>query len=72
MLDLKPGDRFLLASDGLTGVVGDDELARVLQTCDDPQRAARVLVDQALANDSKDNVTSMVIHVVGGPGPSGG
>jgi PPM family protein phosphatase len=71
-LDLKPGDRFLLASDGLTGVVGDDELARVLQTCDDPQRAARVLVDQALANDSKDNVTSMVIHVVGGPAPTGG
>jgi protein phosphatase len=63
-LDVLPGDRFLLASDGLTGVVGDEELKRVLQTCEDAQRAARVLVDQALANDSKDNITSLVIHVV--------
>src|SRR4051794_40868622 len=65
VLDVLPGDRFLLATDGLTGVVGDEELARVLQVCEDPQRAARVLTDQALANDSKDNITSLVIHVVG-------
>ncbi|WP_406696858.1 protein phosphatase 2C domain-containing protein [Singulisphaera sp. Ch08] len=64
VLDVLPGDRFLLATDGLTGVVHDEELARVLQTCDDPQKAARVLIDQALANDSKDNITSLVIHVV--------
>ncbi|WP_422926868.1 PP2C family protein-serine/threonine phosphatase [Singulisphaera sp. PoT] len=65
VLEAQPGDRFLLASDGLTGVVSDAELTRVLETCDDPQRAARVLVDQALANDSKDNITSLVIHVLG-------
>lgn len=64
VLEVIPGDRFLLASDGLTGVVRDEELTRVIQTCDDPQRAARVLVDQALANDSKDNITALVIHVL--------
>ena len=64
-LDVLPGDRFLMASDGLTGVVGDDELARVLETCPDPQRAARQLKELALANQSKDNVTCLVIHVVG-------
>ena len=32
VLDVRPGDRFLLASDGLTGVVPDQELARVLGT----------------------------------------
>ena len=53
MLDVRGGDRFLLASDGLTGVVSDDALARVLAVCDDPQRAAKMLKDQALANDSK-------------------
>jgi protein phosphatase len=67
VLDVLPGDRFLLASDGLTGVVRDDDLARILSSCDDPQKAARVLTDQALANDSKDNVTSMVIHVATEP-----
>src|SRR4051812_4254508 len=64
VLDVQPGDRFLLSSDGLTGVVGDEDITRVLETCPDPQRAARVLVDQALANDSKDNITALVIHVV--------
>ncbi len=64
VLEVRAGDRFLLASDGLTGVVRDDELKRILSTCDDPQRAAKVLKDQALANDSRDNITCLVIHVV--------
>ena len=40
MLDVRPGDRLLMASDGLTGVVPDKDLARILGTVDDPQRAA--------------------------------
>ncbi len=68
VLDVLPGDRFLLASDGLTGVVTDGEVTRILATCDDPQNAAKVLKDQALANDSRDNVTCLVIHVVGDAG----
>jgi protein phosphatase len=67
VLDVLPGDRFLLASDGLTGVVRDDDLLRILSLYDDPQRAARVLTDQALANDSKDNITCLVIHVSSEP-----
>jgi protein phosphatase len=63
VLDVQPGDRFLLASDGLTGVVADDDLTRILSGNDDPQRAARALTEQALTNDSKDNITSLVIHV---------
>jgi PPM family protein phosphatase len=64
-LDVLPGDRFLMASDGLTGVVSDEELAYVLGTCPDPQQASRQLKELALANQSKDNVTCLVIHVVG-------
>jgi protein phosphatase len=67
VLDVVPGDRFLLASDGLWGVVGDDELTRILTGHDDPQRAARALTEQALTNDSKDNITSLVIHVSNAP-----
>ena len=70
VLDIAPGDRFLLATDGLTGVVHDDDLKRDLQTCDDPQRAARVLTNRALDNDSKDNITCLVIHVIRGAEPS--
>jgi protein phosphatase len=63
-LDVRPHDRFLLASDGLTGVVPDDQIADFLGTVDDPQRAAKILKDLALSNDSKDNVTCLVIHAV--------
>lgn len=64
VLDLRAGDRFLLATDGLTGVVKDDRLAEVIRTCDDPQQAAQLLIDEALRNLSKDNITCVVIHVV--------
>jgi protein phosphatase len=64
ILDVRPGDRFLLASDGLTGVVPDEELIKVLSTVSDPQQAAVMLKDMALDNDSKDNVTCLIINVV--------
>jgi PPM family protein phosphatase len=66
VLDVRPGDRFLLASDGLTGVVRDDEIAQVLAECDAPQQAAKSLKDRALGHDSKDNVTCLVIHAIDG------
>lgn len=62
--EVRPGDRFLLASDGLTGVVSDEQLAEILSGTDDPQVAARNLMQLALDNHSKDNVTCMVIHAV--------
>ncbi len=63
VLDVQAGDRFLLASDGLTGVVRDPEIARILGETDDPQQTARLLTDHALTNDSKDNITCLVVHV---------
>jgi len=64
VMDVCRGDRFLMATDGLTGVVKDERLAEVLRTHDDPQETAQVLVSEALENGSKDNVTCEVIHVV--------
>jgi protein phosphatase len=66
-LDVRPGDRLLMASDGLTGVVPDKEVARILGTVDDPQQAVLALKNMALANDSKDNITCLIIHVVAQP-----
>ncbi len=62
-LDVRPGDQFLLASDGLTGVVRDEMIADILRSYDDPQSAAQVLVDRALELRSKDNITALVIRV---------
>ena len=44
--EVRPGDRFLLASDGLTGVVADAQLAEVVARSDDPQLDGPV-ADQA-------------------------
>ena len=62
--DVLPGDRFLLASDGLTGVVDDEEVARIVAGGDDPLAIASRLVERAIENQSKDNVTCMVIHAL--------
>jgi protein phosphatase len=65
VMDLKAGDRFLLATDGLTGVVADERLAEALRISTDPPKTAQALVSEALANNSKDNITCVVIHVEG-------
>ncbi len=64
MLDVRPGDRLLMSSDGLTGFVPDKEIAQVLSSVPDPQQAAVILKDMALANDSKDNITCLVVDAV--------
>ena len=62
--EVRPRDRFLLASDGLTGVVPDDVLTKMVESGDDPLDTASRLVAKALENESKDNVTCMVIHAL--------
>ena len=57
------GDRYLLCSDGLTNVVGDEHLAEVLRH-GDPTYAVATLVDFALAGGAPDNVSVIVADLV--------
>ncbi len=59
---IRMGDRFLLCSDGLTNVVDDAELHRVILAAEDAEAACRALVDEAIANETRDNVTAVVIY----------
>jgi serine/threonine protein phosphatase PrpC len=63
-LDLRPGDRLLLCSDGLTGMIEDDHINRILEERPDPQAAADALVEAANEAGGQDNVTAVVIDVV--------
>ncbi|GAB3770865.1 hypothetical protein GCM10027600_27830 [Nocardioides ginsengisegetis] len=65
-LDVRPGDRLLLCSDGLTDLVTDLRIAEVL-FLDDPHSAAAVLTQSALVAGGKDNITCLVLDVVDGP-----
>jgi len=60
--DARPGDLFLLASDGLTRLVDNQELAAVL-TSRDPDTAADLLVETTLARGAPDNVTAIIVKV---------
>lgn len=54
---LADGDQLLLCSDGLTGMVSEDEIARVLAAPGPAAGPCRTLVDLALEAGGKDNVT---------------
>lgn len=55
--DRKPGDLWLLCTDGLTGMVSDGDIARTLKETDDLDAAADSLLAQALDAGGRDNVT---------------
>jgi protein phosphatase len=63
-LDLSDGDRLRLCSDGLTTMLGEDEIAMHLADESDPATAAIRLVDAANAAGGVDNITVIVIDVV--------
>lgn len=62
-IELRDGDRLLLATDGLTSVLDNDTIAKILAG-PSPQEAADQLVLEALRRDSHDNVTCVVLKVV--------
>ncbi len=64
MLNIDQGDRLILCSDGLSGMVPDREIERVATESETPQLAADNLVDAALAAGGADNVTVVVVDVV--------
>lgn len=57
-----PGDLFLLCTDGLSGLVDDDEIGKVLAALPE-QEAIRVLVDLANLRGGTDNITVIAIRV---------
>jgi PPM family protein phosphatase len=58
------GDRYLLCSDGLSGVVSEPTLHRTLATVAEPDDAVRQLVDLAIKGGGPDNITCIVADVV--------
>lgn len=61
--EARPGDRYLLCTDGLSGLVRSDEMAALMRDSD-PTGAVTRLVDLALERGAPDNVTVVVADVV--------
>jgi serine/threonine protein phosphatase PrpC len=63
-LETAAGDRLLLCSDGLTGMVEDEEILKILSAHNDPQAASDALVEAANAAGGQDNITTIVLDVL--------
>lgn len=61
-LRLRRGDVLLLCSDGLSGRVEDPWIADVLRNVPDPSACAVALMERAIASQSDDNITVMVVR----------
>src|SRR5439155_20714291 len=57
----RAGDRLLLCTDGLSGVVDESDIRRVLNRFRDPQEAAEELIARANEEGGPDNITVVVI-----------
>jgi protein phosphatase len=69
--EARVGDRYLICSDGLSGVVSEQTISETLAAADSPEQAVDELVDLALRGGGPDNITAIVADVVDGqPKPS--
>jgi len=69
-IDLQAGDLFLLCSDGLTGMLEDDELQRLSERSRDPYAIVAWMIDAANQAGGMDNVTAFVARL-DAPDPAG-
>ena len=64
IFDALPGDRWMLCSDGLSGVVPEEVMTRILTSKIPTEEAAELLVGEALEFGAPDNVTVVVTDIV--------
>jgi PPM family protein phosphatase len=62
-LDVLDGDRFVVCSDGLTKELTDFGIRHFLRECPDPAAAVTAMLDAALENGGRDNITIIVLNV---------
>ena len=70
--NLQSGDVILLASDGLTGMLEDDQLARIMKADSDPTQWVDTMISDANRRGGLDNITVIIVRVDSvDPAPAG-
>ena len=62
--EVRTGDLFLVASDGLTGMVDDRRLAQLLNSRAEPERKVQALISEANGRGGLDNITAIIVQVL--------
>ncbi|MGB8331072.1 MAG: SpoIIE family protein phosphatase, partial [Polyangiales bacterium] len=61
--NVEPGDTYVLCSDGLNGMVSDEEILRIVRDAgSDVEIAAKSLIARANQNGGEDNITVVVVR----------
>jgi protein phosphatase len=66
-----PGDVFLICSDGLTTMLGEDQIAKLLADAGSMEAAVRALVDEANRAGGRDNITALAFRLEDAAAPAG-
>jgi len=61
----KPGDLFLICSDGITDMLEDDEIENILKQRKPERAIVTELIDKAMKKGGRDNITAMVLRING-------
>ena len=61
-VELKPEDKILMCSDGLSNMVEDAEILEIINREPDIEKAARMLIDAANENGGKDNISVVIVE----------
>lgn len=64
---VEPGDSYLMCSDGLSDMVRDADIAKILQLPLNPEQKVKTLVDTANSHGGRDNITVLLVQVEAGP-----
>ncbi|HTN02978.1 MAG TPA: protein phosphatase 2C domain-containing protein, partial [Planctomycetaceae bacterium] len=64
-IEIRPGDRYVLCTDGVTGSLNELHLAQILGSGNDPNQIAEQIVQAAYDMGSQDNITCIVVLVDG-------
>lgn len=67
-LELTGGDRVLLCSDGLSGMLRDTDISTILRRDAEADACARALIDAANDAGGEDNISVVIIDVIGEEG----
>jgi PPM family protein phosphatase len=57
------GDVYVLCSDGLSGMIQDDEIQRIVATAPDIRSACKQLIERANEHGGEDNITAVLIKI---------